>query len=155
MMAARLTGQISNLNARAFIITPFITVGKRGSCLTFSYFVRSLLEIKLTSESETIVIASYNVDGGRAWHRARLTLITGRYRILWETRDASARVKNLLTPYQLYHAAVDDIDIRRNYCARTGKIISVNSCKTHARMYKMNRFPSSRLHPTKYMADLV
>ena len=120
MMAVGLTGQVSHPNAKAFLVTPFITVGDQGSCLEFSYFVRSQLEIKRTSQKETVVIASYNVDGGRAWHQARLSLKAGRYRILWETQSRSDHLNNSFLPYHLYHAAVDDIHVRQNKCATIG-----------------------------------
>ena len=125
MMAVGLTGQVSHPNAKAFLVTPFITVGDQGSCLEFSYFVRSQLEIKRTSQKETVVIASYNVDGGRAWHQARLSLKAGRYRILWETQSRSDHLNNSFLPYHLYHAAVDDIHIRQNKCPTIGTWLTI------------------------------
>ena len=107
--------------AIAFLSLQLVDVPVGRHCLKFSYSMRSNLRVLITSHRNTITLANWMVDGGRASHHAALDLPQGIYKIIWETTDSRGNLGE--TPYNRYLATVDDINIHSRKCLDIGRCI--------------------------------
>ena len=121
IMAASLTGHEHYPQAVAFFSSPLINASGDSNCLTFVYTLRSNLRVKITSHIRTITLINWNVDGGRAFHRATLNMPKGIYKIIWETTHLREHGSSGNSPHHRYRATVKEIVIHPMRCQIVGR----------------------------------
>ena len=88
-----------------------LVVGPR--CLRFWYIVRSCLEVKWISESETKTLAIFEVDGGNQFHEAFIELPLGTFRLIFEVTLADTSDD--------CSTCIDDIRVNPESCSYASK----------------------------------
>ena len=111
--------------AVAFLMSPLLDVQTDKHCLTFFYSMRSNLRTIISSHANSVTLANWVVDGGRAFHRAALPLPQGTYKLIWETTDGRRDVGEYGTPYNRNLVTVDQIRIHALGCIEIGMFLIV------------------------------
>ena len=121
MMAASLSGTQYYAQAIAYLSSLLLNISDDSNCLTFTYTLRSNLRVKITSHSRTGTLINWNVDGGRAFHRAAIDLPKGVYKIIWETTYMMEYLVSSNSTHNRYRAIVKGIKIHPVRCQIAGR----------------------------------
>ena len=109
--------------AIAFLMSSLVNIPEGGYCLSFSYYMRSNLRVKITTRKNTVTLANWVVDGGRSFHKAALSLPPGMYKIIWETVDGRKDFGEFGSPYHRYSVTMDEINILSHECLLIGRLM--------------------------------
>ena len=105
--------------AKTYVMSPELEV-TRPSCLRFRYFLRSNLEVKLTSNSDTKTLALF-VDGGFAFHEAFIDLPYGTYNLIFEVTYNLEHTYKSSDYFNYYRASIDEVQMKLHTCSDVSK----------------------------------
>ena len=108
--------------ARTYVMSPGLEVTS-PSCLRFRYYLRSNLEAKHTSTSNTRTLALFELDGGLALHEAFIDLPYGNCNLIFEVTYELTRTHKSSDYYSYYRASIDDIEVESRACSEVSKCL--------------------------------
>ena len=102
-------------NAEVYLLSPELSpISKQ--CLSFTYYIRSDLDVSLTDHLERPILA-FHINSGKEFQQAFLELPPGSYQIIWKVGyDSQATLRKSVDEYYAYWAIIDDVMVHNQDC---------------------------------------